>query len=405
MSAESRQILVIVLILTAIGLAFLFSASAVPSEAGRAADPYHFLKKQLLWAGLGAGAMAICWRIRLDFWRRFAPQLWAATLVMLALCFVPGIGAQINGAHRWLKAAGWFVQPSEVAKITLLMAVAAYAIDAERLRTFKRGFIPSFGMVLVTSGLIMVEPDLGTTAFVALIATTTLVVAGMRLLHLLPFGTAAAVAGGFYAATHPHVLARIFTFQNPDHDPMGKGLQIHQSLIALGSGGWFGEGIGRGQGKLWFLPEVRSDFILPLIGQELGFLGVSAIVLLFVALGVAGWRVSRRARTPFGALLSFGITLTIILQAAMNIAVVTASMPTKGIPLPFLSAGGSSLLLTMCGIGVLMRIADGPCFAPGGGATQGRESTGERAETCESSLPAAAREDTSSRALPSPSIS
>ena len=382
MSAESKQLLVISFILVAIGLAFLFSASAVPSEMGRSGDPMLFLKKQLLWAAIAVVGMAACSRIPVDFWRKASLPLWIATLVMLALCFVPVVGAEINGAHRWLKAAGWFVQPSEVSKLTLLMLISAYAAnDAARLRSFGRGFVPAFGAIAITCGLILPEPDIGTAAFIGLIATTTLIVSGARLLHVVPTGIAAAAGGIYVALKHPHVLERMTTFLHPDADPLGKGLQIHQSMVALGSGGWFGTGLGRGEAKLWYLPEVHSDFILPLIGQEVGFLGTGAVLLLFAALGLTGWRVARKAATPFGAVLSFGLTLSIIVQAAMNIAVVTASMPTKGIPLPFVSAGGSSLVFTLCGIGILMSAADG--------RTAGEPSGRGEAESCDSSLRAA----------------
>lgn len=359
MSRESRQLLVVVLALVAIGLAFLLSASAVSSAAGRG-DAFHFLKRQLLWAGLGLAGMLACRRLDPERWGRWGAGLHLLTIAGLVLCFVPGIGAQLNGAHRWLRLGGWFVQPSEAAKLTLAFLVCGWmARDPGRLASFTRGFLPGFGAVALTCGLIVVEPDLGTAAFVGLVMTTTMVVGGARLRHLLPPGILAAAAGGLYAAAHfEHVRDRVETWLHPERDPFGKGHQIQQSLIALGSGGWFGEGLGRGRGKLSYLPEVHSDFIFPLIGEELGFVGAAAILLLFAALALAGWRVMRKAPTPFGALLSFTVTLTIILQAAMNVAVVTAAMPTKGIPLPFLSAGGSSLCFTMCGVGILMAVAD-----------------------------------------------
>lgn len=394
MSAESRQLLIVVLMLTGIGVAFLFSASAVAAEAGRGGDEAYFLKRQVLWAGLAFAGLAVCRRIPVDRWRRVAPALYAVTLLLLLLVLVPGIGAEINGARRWLRIGGWTLQPSELAKLSVALFVCSLvAADPARLRSFRSGFLPCFGAAVAASALIVVEPDLGTAAFLGLVMTLTLVVAGARMAHLLPVAGVAAVGAVAYAATHfGHVQARIHTWLHPEADPFGRGHQIKQSLIALGSGGWLGEGMGRGGGKLFYLPEVHSDFILPLIGQEAGFAGTAGVLLLFAGLGLTGWRISRKAATSFGALLSFAITMTIVLQAAMNVAVVTASMPTKGIPLPFLSYGGSSLVFTMCGVGILMAVADGREVERG-------------AESCGSSSRAAEPGGISSPASPSPSVS
>jgi cell division protein FtsW len=187
----------------------------------------------------------------------------------------------------------------------------------------------------------------------------TLVVGGIRLLHLGPSLLAGGAAVAWFAIRHTeHFMVRWETFLHPERDPLGKGHQITQSLIALGSGGWTGSGLGQGTSKLYFLPEAHSDFIFPVIGEELGFLGAVAMILLYMAIGVLGYRIMRRTHDRFGFLLSFAVTTYIILQAAMNVAVVTASMPTKGIPLPFVSAGGSSVLFTMVGIGILVNIAN-----------------------------------------------
>jgi cell division protein FtsW len=208
-------------------------------------------------------------------------------------------------------------------------------------------------------GLILVEPDVGTAIFVALVMGLMLLSAGLRVTHALPVFVSALGGLAYYAVTHTeHVMARLQGWLHPELDPQGKGHQIPQSLMALGSGGWTGMGLGRGLSKLYYLPEVHSDFIFPVIGEELGFVGAAAVLLLYAALAAVGYRIAFRARDRFGFLLSFSLTSYIILQATINVAVVTAAIPTKGIPLPFVSAGGSCLLFTMGGMGMLARVAN-----------------------------------------------
>jgi cell division protein FtsW len=270
------------------------------------------------------------------------------------------VGAQINAARRWIRVGGQFVQPSEAAKIGIAIFLAAFAAaNPERLKSFFRGFVPACAAIAAVCGMILIEPDIGTAVFVATVMTLTLVVGGIRLWHLVPSVLGGGGLAAYYALTHTsHVLARLQAFRHPELDPQGKGHQITQSLIALGSGSWTGVGLGQGTSKLYFLPEAHSDFIFPVVGEELGFLGASAMILLYMAIGVVGYRIMSRTRDRFGFLLSFALTTYILLQAAMNVAVVTASMPTKGIPLPFVSAGGSSVLFTMIGVGILVNIAN-----------------------------------------------
>jgi cell division protein FtsW len=303
-------------------------------------------------------------------WGRLAPLLLGVTVLLLVLVFVPRIGATINGARRWLRWGGWYMQPSELAKLTLaLFLCATAAANPERLRTFCRGFLPLFAVVAIVCGLIVKEPDVGTSVFIGLTSCVTLLVAGARATHLLSVGGGAAGAAGLLVVMRmPHFVERFMGWWQYETHPGG--YQLRQSLIALGAGGWFGEGLGRGTQKLNFLPEVHSDFIFAVLGEEMGYCGVMAVLMLFCALGVVGWRISRSAATPFGALLAFTLTLSIVLQAAINVAVVSGVVPTKGIPLPFFSFGGSSLCFTMAGIGMLIRIAN------------------EKGETCESPSPA-----------------
>jgi cell division protein FtsW len=371
MSRDSAILLVLVFALLTIGLVMLYSATAVVAEhSPRYHDSGYFLKKQLVWTLIGVGAMLVAARVPYTVWGRYRVPVLLATVVLLGLVFVPGVGATLNAARRWIRVGGFFFQPSEVAKIGIAIFIAAFAAkDPDRLKRFFTGLIPAGAAVAVVCGLILVEPDVGTSLFIAMTMGMTMIVAGVRWAHVLPLFVGAGSFVAYYALTHTeHIQPRIDGWLHPEHDPLGKGHQILQSLLALGSGGWTGEGLGRGTAKLYFLPEAHCDFIFPVIGEELGFVGASAILILYMALGLVGYRIMRRAPDRFGFLLSFALTTYIILQAAINVAVVTASMPTKGIPLPFISAGGSSVLLTLIGVGMLVNVGNaaerGTCQEP-----------------------------------------
>jgi len=385
MSRDAVFLVILVLALTAIGVVMLYSATAVTAEkSARYADSEYFLKKQLVWAFVSFAAMIVVSRIPYDFWAKHKAVVLAVSVLFLCLVFVPGVGAKLNAARRWIRVGGFFLQPSEIAKVGIAVFLAAFAArDPERIRTLFRGFLPAVATLGLVCSLILVEPDVGTALFVALVMGLMLLVAGVRLYHVVPMGVAAAGLLVFYALTHTdHVSRRLAEW--------GTGYQITQSKIALGCGGWTGVGLGMGTAKLYFLPEAHSDFIFPVIGEELGFLGSAGTLLLYMALGLVGYRIMRRAPGRFGFLLSFALTTYIILQAAMNVAVVTAAMPTKGIPLPFVSAGGSSLVFTMVGIGILINIANA--------AERGVWREGDDASCSPAGAPAA----TSSPASPSP---
>lgn len=361
MSRNAVVLVALAFTLTAVGVVMLYSATAVMAERSpKYLDSTWFLKRQLIWVLLGVGSLVVTARIPYTFWERWRLPVLLGALLLLGLVFVPHVGVSLNAARRWIRVGGWFFQPSEAAKIAIAIYLAGFAArDPERLKTLFKGFVPAFGMLGLCCGMIIVEPDIGTAVFVAAVMTLMLVVAGVRMVHLVPCVVAAGCLASYYAMTHTeHVMARLDTYAHPEHDPRGKGHQILQSLLALGSGGWMGEGLGQGKTKLYFLPEAHSDFIFPVIGEELGFVGTTCVVLLYVALGFAGYAIMRRAKDRFGFLLAFSLTTYIILQAAMNVAVVTAAIPTKGIPLPFVSAGGSSVLFTMTGVGMLVNIAN-----------------------------------------------
>lgn len=361
MSRDAVVLVVLVLALVAVGLVMLYSATAVTAEnSTRYHDGSHFLKRQLLWVLISVAALIVAARVPYATWGRWKVPILLGSIILLCLVFVPGVGAEINRARRWIRGGGWFLQPSEAAKLGIAVFLAGFAAaDPERLKQFFRGFLPSCASVGSVCALILVEPDVGTALFVAMVMGLMLFVAGVRMRHVLPMAAAAGILLAYFAFTHTdHVRARWETFWYPERDPLGRGHQIMQSKIALGAGGTWGQGLGEGSSKLYFLPEVHSDFIFAVIGEELGFVGAAALLFLYMALGRVGYRIMRRAPDRFGFLLSFAVTTYIILQAAMNVAVVTACVPTKGIPLPFVSAGGSSLLFAMVGIGMLVNVAN-----------------------------------------------
>lgn len=361
MSRNAVIVIGLALALVALGVVMLYSATAVMAEKSpKYNDSTWFLKRQLVWVMLGVAAMLVTARVPYDFWSRWRIPLLIGALGLLGLVFVPHVGVSLNAARRWIRLGGFFFQPSEAAKLAIAVFLAGFAAkDPERLKRFFRGFVPAFATLGLCCGMIIIEPDIGTAVFVATVMTLMLIVAGVRMVHLVPCAVAAGCLAAYYAMTHTeHVAARIDTYRHPELDPRGKGHQILQSLIALGVGGWTGEGLGRSTAKLYFLPEAHSDFIFPVIGEELGFVGAVCILLMYAALGFGGYRIMYRAKDRFGFLLAFSVTTYIILQAAMNVAVVTAAIPTKGIPLPFVSAGGSSVLFTLAGVGLLVNIAN-----------------------------------------------
>ncbi len=358
MLRQSGFLICVVVALLSIGLVELYSATAISSDF-RQADSLFFFKKQVLWTLFSIVALLITAQIPLSLWSKMRVPLVVLTFVLLALVYVPGIGEERNGSSRWLDFGGWLFQPSEMAKLTLCIFLCSYVTEKpERLKNFFSGFLPTFGLLLCACGMIAFQRDIGTAIFIGTVMGVTLIVAGIRLTHVVPAFALTVPAFAIYCLTQmTHVQSRVSTWLNPEADPLGKGHQVTQSLIALGSGGLWGEGLGQGTQKLFFLPEVHTDFLFPIIGEELGFIGTLGVLGLYGLLGFAGWRISKRASTSFGFLLSFALTTHILLQAAINIAVTTALLPAKGIPLPLLSYGGSSLLFTMIGIGILVRIA------------------------------------------------
>lgn len=346
-----------VLALLALGIVMVYSASSVSAEV-HFGDTYYFLKRQLIWTVLGIGAMLAIMRIDYRVWQSLAMPILAGTVVLLVLVLVPGLGKTVNGAQRWLGVGGFYLQPSEITKLAMAIFTAAYLTRrADAIKKFWRGIVPMLIVLFAIFALILAEPDLGTAMAIGVVVFVLLFAAGARTAHLALLGLVGLVGVVVAIWLEPYRMKRIFAFLDPWADPLGSGYHIIQSLYAIGSGGLFGVGLGRSREKFLYLPEPHTDFIFAILGEELGLIGTMTVLLLFFLLIWRGLRTAMHAPDRFGALLAVGLTGMIAVQAVMNIAVVTASMPITGIPLPFLSFGGSALIFTMIGIGILLNIS------------------------------------------------
>lgn len=344
-----------VIALLVIGLVVLASASSVTGliEHG---DAYWFLKRQLVFATLGVAAMVLLMRIDYRFMRLVTPPLLVIAFALLVI--VLAVGQEISGAKRWIGLGLFNLQPSEVSKLALVSYLAAYITNKrERIRRLYPDFLVPLAVIGIIAGLILLEPDFGTTVVVALTGLVVLFAGGAHLGHMLLVVTAALPVGWFLISTEEYRVRRLTAFLDPWADKMDSGWNIIQSLLAIGSGGLFGLGLGEGRQKYLYLPEQHTDFIFAILGEELGFVGASAVLFLFAVIAWRGWRAALQAPDTFGCMLAVGITAMIVLQALLNIGVVTGSLPTTGITLPFISFGGSSLVITLASVGILLNIS------------------------------------------------
>lgn len=341
----------------AIGIVMVFSSSAVSAHVNFQ-DSYYFLKRQIIWASLGLVAMLVMMNLDYKMWKRLSKPFLMLTLVLLVLVLIPGLGKVVNGARRWLGFGSFYLQPSELAKLSMALFCAdRLSRNQENITKFMRGVVPILALLLLVFGLILKEPDLGTSLSIGGMVFVLLYAAGAKLAHLYSLGAVGVV--GIVAAiiAEPYRLKRLFAFSDPWADPLDTGYHIIQSLYALGSGGLFGVGLGRSREKFLYLPEPHTDFIFAILGEEMGFLGTATVLILFFLFAWRGFRVAMSAPDIFGSMLATALTTMIVMQALMNIAVVTASMPVTGIPLPFISFGGSALIFNLAGVGVLLNIS------------------------------------------------
>jgi cell division protein FtsW len=369
---------VLVLVTTALvlfGIVMVYSATSGSAALGNA-NPLGFVERQLIYAVIGVGLLVVVSRLPLERLRALAPTLVVTGLV---LCLgVLAVGERINGARRWLTAGPLVFQPSELAKLALVVWTAAYLSRRQPPRTLQELARPLGILVLVFAGLVLVEPDLGTALTLLLVVGAILLVSGTRMRLLasaygIVFGLAAIAAW-----SSPYRRDRLLTFLDPWKDPTGAGLQNVQALISFGSGGIFGRGLGSGLAPLYYLPEAHTDMMFAVVGEELGLVGVTLVLMAFCAFGYAGIRLAIACRDPFAKRLAAGITALVCGQAAINMAACVGIAPLTGIPLPFVSYGGSSLVVMLVGVGVLLNIARDGGRAAAAVPDRGRRNSGAR---------------------------
>ena len=356
-------ILLMAVALTCFGVVMVYSASSVMA-AKKFNDGFYFLKRQGVFALLGFGLMAFTMRIDYQQWRRIAVPLLLGCLVLLLLVFVPGVGGTAKGASRWIRFPGFNFQPSELAKIALIIYMA-YSLDKkqEKLKSFSAGFLPYMVVLALLIAILLMQHDLGASLTLGVVALAMLFVAGARPRYILGMFVMAVPFIYYAILTKAYRLARIKVFLNPWQDPTNSGFQIIQSWLAFGTGGIFGQGLGEGKQKLFYLPEAHTDFILSVVGEELGFIGVIVIAAMFFLLVQRSIRVALQAEDDFGRFLAFGIAMLLGVEGFVNMGVVTGLLPTKGLALPFISYGGSSLIITLFSVGVLLNVSSRTCSA------------------------------------------
>ena len=340
------------------GLLTLFSATYY--KAVDQGDALLEVKKQLIGVGLGAFLMFLTSRIPYSFWQKPRVVMLALTgsFALLVLVLIPGIGVYVNGSRRWLNIAGLSFQPSELAKIASVMYLAStLSFRLKQVERLWTGILPLLVVPAAMFLLILQQPNLSTAGSIMIVAVLMVLLAGAKWKHLSLMGVVGLAVGFAYAWVEPYRRERLLSFRNPFAQMSDEGYQLSQSLIAIGSGGLFGRGLGQGRQKFSYLPYPESDFIFAIIGEDFGLFGCCVVILLFVAFAVAGMRIALNCQDRYGCLLAAGITAMISVQAFINIGVVVGILPTTGLPLPFFSAGGTSISLLMAAVGILFNIS------------------------------------------------
>jgi len=338
----------------------IYSSTSVvtPSLTKKDVSQFFYFKKHLFTMLLGFGIMFAAYRLRPESIKKIAIPLIVFSFLLLALVFVPGIGVSAGGAKRWIRLWPSTFQPSELVKLSMVIFLAKYmSMQNYRTDSFV-SFIKPIAVMVVFQIIFLKQPDFGATVSLGILTLAMLFLSGMRMRYLMPL-TVLAAPVIIKLIKEPYRWKRVTSFLNPWDDPQGSGFQLIQSFIALGSGGLKGVGLGESKQKLFFLPETHTDFIFSLVGEELGLIGATVVITLFLILFIKGISITNRARDSFVYYLSFGLSMMIALQALINFFVVTGMIPTKGLPLPFISYGGSSLLVNMAAIGILLNLSKG----------------------------------------------
>jgi len=335
--------------LTIFGILMVYDASIIEAYQ-QFGDKLHFARLQLMWGLAGLSLMVVVSFIHHQIYQKFALPLFLLTLFFLVLVLIPGIGSKVQGARRWFPLGPVGFQPSELAKITVTIYLSSLLAKRQQI-------IPFIIVLSLTLGLIMFEPDLGTAVIIATIAILLYFLSGAPLTAIIITGIVAAVIGTMLIFSSPYRTARLKTYLDPTSDPLGASYHIRQILIALGSGGLFGQGIGRSRQKYQYLPEATTDSIFAIVGEELGFLGAFALIGLFTIIIWRGFLIASSSNNKFSQLLASGITGWFAFQVIINLSAMVSLLPLTGVPLPFISYGGSSLITSLSGIGILLNIS------------------------------------------------
>ena len=370
-----RVILLLYLLLISIGLIMVASASIGIADQ-QTGDPFYYAKRQFLRILLSLALLWFACRVPLEFWNRNGMLLMLGSIILLACVLIPGLGHTVNGSTRWLNFGLFTFQVSEVAKLFLVIYLSGYLIRRSgEIKTNTMGFVKPMLILAVASGLLVMEPDFGAAAVLLMTGLGMIFLGGVRFLQFVLFVAGTLAIMGLLAVSSPYRLARITSFMDPWADPFNSGFQLTQSLIAIGSGGWFGSGLGGSIQKLFYLPEAHTDFMFAIFAEEFGLVGQVLLIGLFGLLAARCFTIARQVmqkEQAFGAYLAYGVGLLITLQAVINIGVNMGALPTKGLTLPFISYGGNSILSMSFAIGLVLRVSYEYRYAEGAPAPRKR---------------------------------
>jgi len=348
---------IIIFIMVIFGLIMIYSASVVRSYESFGYN-YYFLNKQAISFFVGLVVWFIAAKIDYRVWQKYAFWLFLISLFFLVAVFIPGLGMELQGANRWISIGPIFFQPSEIAKFAFIIYLAAWlAKKGEGVKNFYSGFIPFAIMLGVLTLLIMKEPDMGTTIVIVAIAVSMFFTSGANIYHIGLGGVTATFLFWILIKTSPYRLERLTVFLDPSSKSLAAGYHINQALLAIGSGGLFGLGFGQSKQKYLYLPETHVDSIYAIIVEELGFLRASLVIVAFIVIGYIGFGIAKNAPDMFSRLVAIGITTWFVVQAFLNIATMLGAVPLTGVPLPFISYGGSALIVSLAAVGILMNIS------------------------------------------------
>ena len=356
MKKYNKLLLLAVILISLFGLLMIYSSSNIWAEY-KYNDPYKYLKSQAIFLIIGYILMIIISKFPYQNYKKLANIIFLTCTIMLILVLIPGIGTVRNGSRSWFGIGSLGLQPSEFAKLGLIIFTSKYlANNTKELKNIKKGVLPILGVLILIFGLIMLEPDFGTGVVIVMTIIVLLFISGVKMNFFIKIGILGLIGIVILILIAPYRLERIVSFINPWTDPLGSGFQIIQSLYAIGPGGLLGLGFGNSIQKHFYLPEPQTDFIFAIISEEFGFLGVLIVATLFITIIYSGLKISMKCQDNFGKFLAFGITFGLAFQTILNLMVVVGLLPVTGVTLPFLSYGGSSLLISLINMGILLNI-------------------------------------------------